>query len=368
MQRHTILITGAAGYVGAMLCEQFAARPDVDAILALDKELCPDELASIQKISWIQANTADGEEWRERARAFAPSVVIHTAWHIREMYGNRRLQERWNIEGTKRIFEFVATEPCVRKLIHISTAAVYSARPDNSLTHFFSEDEPPRDDEYSYANEKKQSEEDLVSILAEYARDPAHSKAYIVRPSAITGPRGRYLRVRFGLQSALAGHLSGGFLNNIVSLLTIFLPAPSAWTRQFIHEDDVCDSIAHLAFTEQKKPFAIYNITPPGKPLMAHDMATIIGKKVLPVHPLLIRVAFWFFWHATRGRIPTARGVWRFYSYPILLDGTRITDEAGYSYAYSSHDAVAYTDGRYASKIAPSDQAPKPHEERGASR
>jgi nucleoside-diphosphate-sugar epimerase len=360
MKGHTIVITGAAGYVGAMLCEQYAARADVEKILAIDMEPCPSELATLDKVEWIDACTADSEAWESQAKRCAPTIVINAAWQIRELYADRARQRRLNIVGSQQVFAFAFAQTSVRTLVHISTAAVYSARVENTLDHFFTEAELPRDDVYSYAAEKKESEEVLAAHYAEHRDDPACPRVYIVRPSAITGPRGRHLRVRFGLQSALAGQLSGGLLHTIVSTLTLFLPAPRTWARQFIHEDDVNDSIAHLAFTEQSIPYAIYNITPPGDAILAREMAQIVGKKVLPVHPQLVRIIFFVFWHLTRGRIPTARGVWRFYSYPILLDGARITEEAGYRYAYSSRDALAYTNGRYESQLAEHMRQPKP--------
>ena len=49
-KRLNIFITGAAGYVGAMLAEQFSTRSDVAEIICLDKEPMPELLMGNKKI------------------------------------------------------------------------------------------------------------------------------------------------------------------------------------------------------------------------------------------------------------------------------------------------------------------------------
>ena len=265
MKTHTFFITGSAGYVGSMLCEQLAKRDDIEKIVALDKEESPDNLKEYPKIVWIQANTADRDEWYNKVKEHAPDVVIHAAWQIREMYGNQEEEWRWNVEGSRAVFEYAFAEPEVSRLVYFSTAAVYGAYKTNTIEHRFTEDEPMREEGYSYGREKKKVEEILKEM-----RD-AHSEknmcVSVVRPVAITGPRGRYIRERFGLQSVLSGQLKGNFVYRVVSTLVSFVPATPWWVRQFIHEDDVVDIVELLALDEKVSHYyEIFNITPPGEP------------------------------------------------------------------------------------------------------
>jgi len=84
---------------------------------------------------------------------------------------------------------------------------------------------------------------------------------------------------------------------------------------------------------------------------MAAQMADVVGKKVLHVWPWMVRVAFFVFWHLSHGKIPNGKGVWRFYSYPVLMNGSKITRVCGYQYQYESEEAFRYTNGRYESYV-----------------
>lgn len=343
---HTLFITGAAGYVGAMLCDQFSKRDDVEKIIALDMEPQPEFLTQSQKIVWIQANTSDGT-WQEKVRALQPeiTVVVHAAWQIRMLYGKNETTWKWNVDGSKAVFDFAFATPSVKRLVYFSTASIYGAYATNTFEHRFTEDEPMREEEYLYGVEKRRAEEVLNDIVAQ-AGDSGPFVA-VVRPAAITGPRGRFMRIRFGLQSALSGQLKGG-VYGLVSTLVSLVPATQGWVRQFIHEDDVNDIVAMLSFDEWKgRRKEVFNITPNGEPVYAGDMARAVGKKVLSIQPWMARVAYFFFWHLTRGKIPTAPGSWRFYSYPIVMNGAKLVRVWGYRYQHESLDAFVSTKGRY---------------------
>lgn len=344
MNKHTLFITGGAGYVGTMLCEQFSERDDVEKIIALDKEAQPEELKDNNKIVWISANTSD-KSWQSEVLKYNPDVVVHTAWQIREMYGNKKLQWKWNVEGSDDIFDFAFNTPSVKKLIYFSTVSSYGASSKNTFDHLFKEEEPFIENEYLYGVEKRVVEEHLHKKFVD--SEDGSPQIFIVRPAAITGPRGRFMRIRFGLQAALSGQLRKSFIHRLISLLVSFVPATKGWVRQFIHEDDVADIVELFAFNELDGGYEVFNICPPGEPVYSRDMANAVGKKILPIYPWMVRLAFFFFWHLTRGRVPTSFGGWKFYSYPILVDGSRISKRYNFRYSCGSREAFTSTKGRY---------------------
>jgi nucleoside-diphosphate-sugar epimerase len=350
MNKHTLLITGAAGYVGAMLIDQLKDRTDIDRIVGIDKEPQPELIQNIPHLTYIQANISD-QGWEEKVRNLNPDIVIHTAWQIREMYGNKKMQWKWNVEGSDRVFDFAFTVPSVKKLIHFSTVASYGAYPDNEIDKLFKEDHGFRKSDYLYAEEKRVVEEHLEEKYAHAKLKGGVPQVFVVRPAAITGPRGRFMRIRFGLQAALSGQLKESFIHKLISAMVSFVPVTAKWCRQFIHEDDVNDIVVHLAFSDLKGEYEVFNICPPGPVVRGKDMAEAVGKKILPVWPWMVRLAFFWFWHLSRGRVPTSKGGWKSYSYPIAVDGSKLTKQYGYRYKYEPKDAFVKKEGRYAKYI-----------------
>lgn len=346
--QHVVLITGAAGYVGGMLVRKFAAREDVAKVIGLDKEPLPDFIKGTPKLEYLQMNTAD--EWEEKVRAFAPDIVIHTAWQIRELYGDRPTSWKWNIDGSEKVFRFALNERQVKRLIHYSTVASYGAFRENELDHRFTEAEPFRKSAYLYAEEKRIAEERLEQAFAE--RGNAANVA-IIRPAAITGPRGRFMRIRFGLQAALSGSLKSerSFFYNLVSLLVSLVPVTPKWVRQFVHEDDIVAFTEKLAFDPVSFKYEAFNLAPPGAPVYGPDMAKAVGKRLWHVSPYFMMLGFFLAWHVSRGKIPSAPGSWRGYSYPIVVDGSKATRLLDFAYGPNSFDAFYYTNGAYEESV-----------------
>jgi nucleoside-diphosphate-sugar epimerase len=306
---YKVFITGGAGYVGAMLCREFSKRSDVSAILTVDMRPETDLTQGNKKISFIEANLSNGS-WQEKVKEFAPDIIVHTAWQIREMYGEKAKQWKWNVDGSDAVFDVAFSLPSVKRLVHFSTVASYAAYPNNEIEHLFTEAEGFRKTDYLYAEEKRISEEHLKERYENAKKVGRVPQVLIVRPAAITGPRGRYSRIRFGLQSALSGQLKGNFIYNLVSLLVSFTPITKKWCRQYIHEDDVADIVSLLSFSELNGEYEAFNICPPGPVVRGEDMAEAVGKRPIRVHPQFIRFVFFWMWHLTRGKIPTSKGGW----------------------------------------------------------
>jgi len=328
-----IFITGSAGYVGRLLADSFSKKENVSSIICLDKESIPEILKNNPKVVWINANTSDND-WQEKVKEKSPEVIIHCAWQIRQMYGQEETQKKWNILGTDNVFDFAFENSFVKKLIYFSSAAVYGAREENSIDYFFNEQDPARENDYLYGKEKRISEEHLKEKYSNASHRP---QVFVVRPSSLTGPYNNHKVKKFGLQSVL---------RNVLPVVPI---ASDNWCRQFIHEDDVIDIISMLSLKELVGDYEILNITP-NTLLTGQEIAQVLGKKTVKIPVFLIKIMFFFAWHLTRGAIPTAPGSWKTYSYPIVMDGSKITKKYGYNYQYQSREAFEIDDGRYKMK------------------
>lgn len=326
-----VLITGAAGYVGSVLLEAVQTLPDVTRIVGVDLKPCPDRLAGNAKIVWIQADVSS-DDWQEAAREHSPDAIVHLAFQIRQLYGRKRkIQRRWNVEGARKVFAFALAEPSVRRLIHFSTVTAYGAYPDNAIVARFPESAPLRERDYLYGSHKRE-----IEGLIEQACAAADRSMHVVvlRCASISGPYGRFALGRFGIVSTLTG-------------LFPFLPCGRAdFGRQYLHEDDAARIVCTLLTAGPRQGYEVYNASPDDY-LAAPDLAAFLGKRTVVLPPALLRLLFTLCWHASRGRIPTPRGAWKFVTYPIAVDGSALTRAYGCGYQFTSAEALMSPAGRH---------------------
>ncbi len=355
---HRVFITGAAGYIGGMLCDMLARRADVQCIIALDISAMSEALRGNPKIKWIEANTVD-PSWRAVAAAEKPDVVIHLAWQIRELFGQAELQRHWNIGGASAVFDFCFDTPSVQRLIHFSSVACYGPEPGNRIDTSFVESDRLRVCEFSYAEQKRLVEENLERRFAVAQTRGSKAAVVVLRPATLAGPRGR-ARGSGLLQSTLSGHATAGLLRRALAKLAAVVPVTAHWCRQYLHEDDLTDCVERLAFAGLKNRYDIFNVAPPGDVMRGDDLARAFGKRAIRVHPQLMRLVFFLLWHGTRGRIATPRGAWKSYCFPVVVNSAKLTAAHGFTYRMGARDAFVTTSGRYAGPTCYDKTTPAP--------
>ncbi|HEX5078183.1 MAG TPA: NAD-dependent epimerase/dehydratase family protein [Geminicoccaceae bacterium] len=330
-----ILITGAAGYVGWVLVDALQALDGVSRIIGVDLRPRPDRLRDNDKVAWIQADVStDG--WQAAARAHRPDAVVHLAFQIRQLYGRKqKIQRRWNIDGARKAFAFALGEPSVRRLVHFSTITAYGAQAGNSLAARFRETDLLRERDYLYGSHKREIEGLLEQA---YAAADRTTQVVVLRCASISGPLGRLKLGRFGIVSTLTS-------------LFPFLPCGRAdFGRQYLHEDDVADIVATLLTAPPRRGYDVFNAAPEDY-LAAGDLAALLRKRMAIVPQPLLRGLFPLCWHASRGRVPTPPGAWKFVTFPIAVDGSALTRAYGYRYRFTSTEALTARSGRHLAEI-----------------
>jgi nucleoside-diphosphate-sugar epimerase len=326
-----VLITGAGGYVGSVLVDALQATDAVTRIVGVDLKSRPERLADNAKVAWIQADVSS-DDWQTAAREHHPDAVVHLAFQIRQLYGSQqRTQRRWNIEGARKAFGFVFGEPSVRRLIHFSTVTAYGAHAGNAIAARFREHDVLNERDYLYGSHKREIEAMLEEAYAASDRD---THVVVLRCASISGPYGRFALARFGIVSTLTG-------------LFPFLPCGRAdFGRQYLHEDDVANIVGALLSAAPKRGYEVFNASPEDY-LAARDLASLLGKRPIILPPALLRWLFALCWHASRGRIPTPRGAWKFVTFPIAVDGSALTRAYGCRYRFTSAAALMARSGRH---------------------
>jgi nucleoside-diphosphate-sugar epimerase len=335
-----LLVTGAAGYVGSALIDALVQVPSIDRIVCIDLKPRPNSSKAHEKIEWIQADLS-ADNWECQVRPARIDAVVHLAFQIRQIYGKAKsTQERWNIGGARRVFEFALNESSVRRLVHFSTVTSYGAHPENTLARRFTEVAALAENSYLYGRHKKRVEAVLRNL---YGQSDKSKHVVVLRCASITGPLGRFKHRRYGLVSTL----TRGF--------PIFPCGRSDFGRQYLHEDDIINVVQMMLSQEEKSGLEVFNVAPDDY-LTSTDLASLLNLRPLVIPPFLLRVLFWLVWHGSQGRIATAPGAWKTLSYPIAVDPSRLAREYGYRCRFSSIDALTARKGRHAPSYFPSEE------------
>lgn len=328
-----IFLTGASGYIGSQLVVSWLEDKNVEKIIALDvKEPRFLWKKDHPKIHFIQKNLADTNLLSELEKFLPVDVVVHAAYFIRTPYFKkaREYQERSNFTGAENVFDF-AFKNEAKKLIHFSTVAAYGARAENELEKPFCEDDKLTESKIAYGRDKKIIEKNLAEV---FEKHQPKTEVIILRVGSVSGPFLENIVKKTGLLKFMKG-------------LTPVLPITSGKSaRQYVHEDDVVSAV-NFWLTHQTEPKIIpLNLASNGF-FTFEEIAKILKKRTIKIPHVLAKIFFFLAWHLSLGKIPTPPGAINSYSYPIIVDGAKIT-KFGFAYKYNCIDALLAVKGKFA--------------------
>ena len=260
LKNKTVLVTGAAGFIGANLVKRLLKEIPSATVIGIDsvndyydvrlKEYRLEKLEMYENFTFIKGNIADKSLVQSLFEKYRPAVVVNLAAQagVRYSITNPDVYIESNIVGFFNILEACRNYP-VAHLVYASSSSVYGS---NKKVPYSTDDKV--DNPVSlYAATKKSNE-----LMAH-----AYSKLYNIpttglRFFTVYGPAGRPDMAYFG------------FTNKLVNGETIKIFNYGNCKRDFTYVDDIVEGVLRVmqGAPERKNgedglpipPYAVYNI------------------------------------------------------------------------------------------------------------
>lgn len=280
LNNKTILVTGAAGFIGSNLVKRILNDVDNVKVIGLDnmndyydvkiKDYRLTELSKFNNFMFIRGNLSDKELINKIFEEYKPEIVVNLAAQagVRYSITNPDAYIESNLIGFYNILEACRHNP-VEHLVYASSSSVYGS---NKKVPYSTDDKV--DNPVSlYAATKKSNE-----LLAH-----AYSKLYNIpstglRFFTVYGPAGRPDMAYFG------------FTNKLIKGETIKIFNYGNCMRDFTYVDDIVEGIVRVmkGSPEQRNgedglpipPYAIYNIGN-SDPVNLLDFVTILQEELV---------------------------------------------------------------------------------------
>lgn len=295
-----VVVTGTGACLARPLLPRLCEHPDVDRIVGLD--LAPSGLRH-PKLREHVADVRDADLGRYFDGADA---VVHMAFVVmRGRLGRARLDRELvrsvNVGGSINVFER-AREAGVKRIVHLSSASVYGAWPDNPPA--MGEDHPRRGiPGFAYAEDKVAVED----WLDEFERRRDAPGVVRLRPHVILGPHAQPLLLRLLRQPFYPR-----------------LPEPEPKV-QCVWEDDVANATVQALLSDVRGAFNLAA----HPPMAFRELQTAARGKAWPLPLGLVKTLHKVAWRFT--------GAWEEpawlagMAYPLVVDTTRARRELGWS-------------------------------------
>jgi UDP-glucuronate 4-epimerase len=230
-QRQSIVVTGAAGFIGHAVAERLLARGD--HVIGVDnfnsyydpalKEARTAHLASLAGFTLARGDVADSAAFAALLKRSGARRVVHLAAQAGVRYDDASAYAHSNLTGHLAVLEACRAERGLEHLVYASSSSVYGAR---SAGRAFSEDDPLEAPTSLYAATK----------MADEAMSAAYAHLYDLPQSGLRfftayGPWGRPDMAYYSFTRAiLAGE-------------TIEVFDEGRLARDFTYIDDIVDGV-----------------------------------------------------------------------------------------------------------------------------
>lgn len=312
MKKPNILITGAAGYIGSIVCEKVADnRKEFGTVVGLDLR----EPSANRKFSEINYISDDirSKKIGDYLREHQIDVVVHLAAIVSPTKTmSREFLHDVEVNGTRNLLD-ACVAANVQQFIVTSSGAAYGYHPDNP--DWLDETAPLRGNpEFAYSDHKRQIEE----MLAEFRATHPQMRQLIFRPGTILGAN-------------VNNQITNLFKKPVVLGLR---GADSPFV--FIWDNDVA---AVILDGIRNGKSGIFNLAGDGT-LSMPEIATILGKPYVSLPVSIVKSALYLLKLLNLTQYGPEQV--NFIRYRPVLDNKRLKSEFGYIPQKTSREVFEY--------------------------
>jgi UDP-glucose 4-epimerase len=306
----TVLVTGAAGYLGSVLVSALARQADVAKVVALDLKA---PAKSDPKVVPVAGDIRDEALLRRALESEGVDSVLHLAFMMGEPHDEEKARSV-NIGGTLAVLRACQAAPSVRKLVFSGSASAYGAVSGNPPK--LRETDPLRAATLRYGIHKRQVEEELAKELPG-VRDSL--RVVMLRICTIVGPSER----------------TDGPVKLFCEMPATVSVLRSPGGLQFIHEADLVR--VFLRALEAPELRGAYNVAPDDFVTLP-QLSRALAKPCVPLPYSALWTALFLARRALR-RDDLTENVVSYLAYPVVLDNSKIKKELGVDFPRGSLDA-----------------------------
>ena len=300
-----VLVTGAAGSVGAKLVKQLVRSDDVDGIVALD---CLSASAFHPKVTTLQQDIR--EPIADILREHGVDAVIHLAFLLRPGH-NREVARQVNVGGTAQVLHDCQVAG-VQRFVYLSSTTVYGARPGAEQP--YTEESPVQPVRgFQYAEDKAATE----LMLKTFATDNPGVCVTVLRGCTVMTPR------------------CENFITQVFSRMALVRIAGADPQMQFIHLDDLLEV---LELCLLKSVPGVFNVTGEGT-IARSEIARVAGRRPIalpaPLLALITQVTWMLRLQSDSPACGLAMARW-----PWVASNEKLARETGFRPRYTSREAL----------------------------